>query len=58
MRAACLVDADVECEFRPSLETVEREEAQAIAVAEAALKEAKATEAAAEKKAEAAYPWC
>ena len=53
VRAACLVDADVVCEFAPSLETVQREEAEreaaadARAAAEAAAKEAAEAEAAA-----------
>ena len=36
VRAACLVDADVECDFAPSFETTGREEAEARAKAEAA----------------------
>jgi hypothetical protein len=35
VRAVCLVDADVECDFRPSLETMSREAAEEAARAEA-----------------------
>lgn len=35
VRAACLVDADVECDFRPSLETTSREAAEEAARTEA-----------------------
>ena len=35
VRAACLVDTDVECDFRPSLETMSREAAEEAARAEA-----------------------
>ena len=61
VRAACLVDADVICEFAPSLETADREgreEEQAAAV-RAAAEEATAREAAAARAAaEAAAAAC
>ena len=42
VRAACIVDADVECEFLPSLVTAAREAAELEARAERAAKEARA----------------
>ena len=53
VRAACLVDADVECDFAPSFETVGREEGEAKAKAEAAEAEQAAARAAAQLAADA-----